>query len=139
MRRKKNLQRYEIQFREKVFYLCQSNTFILFLNSNKFFKLQVKQELLNFEGNVGNASRLEKEEDYAQNGVSSSSTQTSLAESSVEVGDVQLTNEDRFSALYHGTWPVEHSLWHSGPSSLGNHHSLHNGSQVCVYPFITIL
>nr|CAD7423759.1 unnamed protein product [Timema monikensis] len=27
--------------------------------------------------------------------------------------------EGNLSALYHGTWPVERTLWHSGPSSLG--------------------
>ncbi|XP_049945823.1 uncharacterized protein LOC126427981 [Schistocerca serialis cubense] len=45
-------------------------------------------------------------------------------------------DRDRLTSLYHGTWPVEHGLWHSGPSSLGagsgNPRGLHaqlNGSQ----------
>jgi len=28
-------------------------------------------------------------------------------------------SSSNMSSLYHGAWPVDRSLWHSGPSSLG--------------------
>nr|CAD7259192.1 unnamed protein product [Timema shepardi] len=38
--------------------------------------------------------------------------------------------EGNLSALYHGTWPVERTLWHSGPSSLGAGSSRSGGQDV---------
>ncbi|XP_069674956.1 adenomatous polyposis coli protein-like isoform X2 [Periplaneta americana] len=32
---------------------------------------------------------------------------------------IESTEAHNLSALYHGTWPVERTLWHSGPSSIG--------------------
>lgn len=43
--------------------------------------------------------------------MTSSGTQTQQVPESVETHNI--------SALYHGTWPVERSLWHSGPSCIG--------------------
>jgi hypothetical protein len=43
--------------------------------------------------------------------MTSSGTQTQQVAESAETRNI--------SSLYHGTWPVERSLWHSGPSCIG--------------------
>jgi hypothetical protein len=39
-------------------------------------------------------------------------------------------DKQNLSTLYHGTWPVERTLWHSGPSSLGGNSGSRSVMQV---------
>jgi hypothetical protein len=52
-----------------------------------------------------------------QDGASGDSKMTSSGTQTQQV--VESAETQNVSTLYHGTWPVERSLWHSGPSSIG--------------------
>ncbi|XP_023720019.1 uncharacterized protein LOC111871273 isoform X3 [Cryptotermes secundus] len=57
------------------------------------------------------------EEDGGSGGAVGDSKMTSSGTQTQQVAES--TEPPNLSALYHGTWPVERTLWHSGPSSIG--------------------
>lgn len=72
-----------------------------------------------------------------EDGAGGDSKMTSSGTQTQQVAETAGT--ENISALYHGTWPVERSLWHSGPSCIGGSSESKNITQVASFNIYVLM